>query len=107
MADMFKPHDWEKLVVALRQLSELVAPLEAILAQEQGQWISEQIEEYITHVKKIADLMATAVSSLEQAQHQEETLKEILQTQRDQAASLTTVQQDIQKILSLFSGPVQ
>lgn len=107
MTKPLQPAEWNELMASLRQLTGLIAPLQAILAQEEQPGVSDRIQEYIRQVTRIADLMESAVDTLQERQDIDQTITTLLRVQKEQLSEMRSIWDQTTRILQLFGAPMK
>ena len=59
------PMEWPQLLAELRKLTALIAPLQALLAQEEAPGLSERLERFLAEITRVGDQVERAAEAME------------------------------------------
>lgn len=82
------PHNWNELLLELKKLTALIAPLEAILAQEGKPGVTDRIDRFIQAALRIADQMDRAVTAMEGFHAAQSALDGIIEGQKQMEVTI-------------------
>lgn len=107
MTDIEPPPDWPELLAELRKLTDLIAPLQAILAQEETQGLSDRIDRFLMEITRVGDQMARAVTAMEAEQETRDLTKRIVRASEAQGQDIAILKAGISRILTMLGEPLQ
>lgn len=106
MNDNAAPENWQELLTELRKLTALIAPLQAILAQEEAPKLSDRVDQFLADVSRLTHQMERAVSVMEaegDARAQIATLTDRLDKQ---SREISLVRKGVGHILTMLGEPL-
>ncbi len=103
MTQTIPPEDFSELVSYMKKLAGLVDPLKAIIDAEKRPDLAERIDRFLTEVSRIETHMQRAATAMEADRQDLRTVKEQLDAQ---SRTLEDINSQMQRILSLFGGPM-
>lgn len=101
------PMSWPELLNELRKLMALIAPLQALLAQEEAPKISARINLFLLEIIRISDQMDRAVRALEDEQETRDLVRQLAKASDRQQAEISLMKNGITQILALLGEPLR
>ncbi|ATQ56526.1 hypothetical protein [Paracoccus yeei] len=100
------PSEWPELLIELRKLTALIAPLRALLAQEETPGLSERIDRFVAEITRVGDQVERAALAMEAEKQTRDLTRWIAQELMGQRRDITTIQHDLSRILLLLDEPL-
>lgn len=100
------PMEWPALLVELRKLNGLIAPLQALLAQEAAPGLSDRIDRFLAEITRVGDQVERAAEAMAAERQNQDVLRQMVQEMHNQRMQLTTLQGGMTQILDLLGQPL-
>lgn len=100
------PLDWSELLTELRKLTALIAPLQALLAQEEAPGLSERIDRFVAEIGRVGDQVERAAAAMEAEKQTRDLTRRMAQELMGQRCDITTMQRDLSRILRMLGEPL-